>query len=105
GTLNKILLSVAPHSEAEANRIESEWFDRGSGGPNLGGLRILVVDDEADALLQARQCLGTGERDYKHYWEVQTSAIDLSLSQNASTFTRLRCRFSRRRVNSILHGL
>ena len=49
GTLNKILLSVAPHSEAEANRIEREWFDRGSGGPNLGGLRILVVDDEADA--------------------------------------------------------
>jgi hypothetical protein len=28
----KILLSVAPHSEAEANRIESEWLDRGSEG-------------------------------------------------------------------------
>jgi hypothetical protein len=28
----KILLSIAPHSEAEANRIESEWLDRGSEG-------------------------------------------------------------------------
>jgi hypothetical protein len=28
----KILLSVAPHSEAETNRIESEWLDRGSEG-------------------------------------------------------------------------
>jgi hypothetical protein len=28
----KILLSVAPHSEAEATRIESEWLDRGSEG-------------------------------------------------------------------------
>jgi hypothetical protein len=28
----KILLSVPPHSEAEATRIESEWLDRGSEG-------------------------------------------------------------------------
>jgi hypothetical protein len=28
----KILLSVAPHSETEATRIESEWLDQGSQG-------------------------------------------------------------------------